>query len=493
MAVIREPVQTDTGLITGTSSSSPDVRAFKGIPYAAPPVGPLRWRAPLPPARWNGILAADRFGPRCFQGGLSSEADPMSEDCLYLNVWTSATSGGERQPVMVWVHGGALILGAGSLPLYDGAALARKGAVVVTLNYRLGPFGWLAHPELTQESGAGASGNYGLMDVIAALQWVRANIAGFGGDPRNVTLFGESAGAMLTAALMGSPMAPDLFHRVIVQSGGWMGVRIGAMPTLAEAEAQGRKIAAALGAGSLDAMRARSAEDILAAADRARSEWHVIVDGRYIVEDLSASFSRGRQLAVDVMAGSNKDEGTFPFFGLQWGTPEEFVGGARVRFGDLADSFLKLYPAGSDEETRASRLAAFSDELRWQMRTLAALQARLGSTRAYVFCFAHEPPVAPGLPALGATHTAELAYVFSTPPAGTAWSDADRRLAETMTSYWVNFARSGDPNGNGLPVWAAFHEKATSQALVLDAKPRPEAAPDAARLAVYDALWARRK
>ncbi len=491
-ATIPEPVQTDTGFITGTSTSSPEVRAFKGIPFASAPVGRLRWRAPRAPNFRENVLKADHFGPRCMQAGDKSAADPMSEDCLYLNVWTSATNTGGRQPVMVWLHGGALILGAGSLPGYDGVALARKGAIIVTLNYRLGPFGWLAHPDLSKESGGGASGNYGLMDIIAALQWVQANILGFGGNPRNVTVFGESAGANLTAALVGSPMAKDLFQRVIAESGGWMGVTTAPMPRLAQTEEDGKKVASALGANTLDGLRARSAEDVLKAATSAQVTWQVIVDGRHIPEDLSATFARGKQNPVDVLVGSNKDEGTFPFFGLS-ANAQQFTSSARARFGDVADEFLKTYPAGSDAQAHTSQLTAFRDELSWQMRTWAELQAKLGRPKAYVFYFTHRPPAVQGQQDLGATHTAEIPYVFSTPSPGSTWNDADRKLADTMSSYWVNFAMNGDPNANGLPAWPAFHEKATSQAMVLDEKTEPEGRPDVLRLSVYDALWARQK
>ena len=465
-ATIPEPVQTDTGFITGTSTSSPDVRAFKGIPYATPPVGRLRWRAPRAPNFREQILKTDRFGPRCMQAGSASPDDPMSEDCLYLNVWTSATNTGGRQPVMVWLHGGALALGAGSLPAYDGVALARKGAVVVTLNYRLGPFGWLAHPDLSKESGRNASGNYGLMDVIAALQWVQANILGFGGDPRRVTVFGESAGANLTAALVGSPMAKDLFQRVIAQSSGWMGVTMAPMPSLAQAEEDGNKVAVALGGGSLDALRTKSAQDVLKAGASAPRTWQIIVDGRYIPEDLSVTFAQGKQQAVDVLVGSNKDEGTFPFFGLQSGNAPQFIANARARFGDLADTFLKLYPAGSDAEARTSRLAAFRDELSWQMRTWAELQARLGRAKAYVFYFTHEPPAAQGQQSLGATHTAEIPYAFL--PAASGWRVErpgsktgrhhvvllgelrdDRRSQRGRTAGLAGVSREGDESSDG--------------------------------------------
>jgi para-nitrobenzyl esterase len=492
-ATIPEPVQTDTGFVTGTSTSSPDVRAFKGIPYAAPPVGRLRWRLPRAPNFRENVLKADHFGPRCMQAGPSTPADPMSEDCLYLNVWTSSTNTGARQPVMVWLHGGALILGAGSLPEYDGVELAKKGALVVTVNYRLGAFGWLAHPDLTKESGRNTSGNYGLLDVLAALQWVQANILGFGGDPRRVTLFGESAGANLTAALAGSSMAKDLFQRVIAESAAWMGIAISPMVTLAQAEDDGKKMMAALGGGSLDTLRAKSAQDVLKAATSVSSSWQVIVDGRYIPEDLSVIFAQGKQNAVDVLLGSNKDEGTFPFFGVPSGNAQEYTARIRTRLGDLAEGFLKLYPTASEVAARASQLAAFSDELSWQMRNWAQLQAKLGRPKVYVYYFTHQPPVVAGQPNLGATHTAEIPYVFGTLAPGRPWTVADRKLVDAISSYWVNFAVAGDPNGSGLPTWTPFRDKASSPALILDDKIEPEAKPNAAPFGVFDALWARQK
>jgi para-nitrobenzyl esterase len=489
VASIPEPVQTDTGFITGVATSDPNVRAFKGIPYARPPVGPLRWRPPRPPNFREAVLKADRFGPPCLQPGPPA-ADPGSEDCLYLNVWTSATNTGGRQPVMVWVHGGALMVGVGSLPGYDGVALARKGVVVVTLNYRLGAFGWLAHPDLSRESGNNASGNYGLMDVIAALRWVQANILSFGGNPRSVTVFGESAGGNLVAALLGSPLAKGLFQRAIAQSGGWMGPTVSRMPTLAQAEAEGRKAMTAVGASTLETMRATSADDILKATS-AKNGWEVVIDGRYIPEDLSVTLAQGRQQPVDLLVGSNKDEGTFPFFGLDSGTAAAFVASARARFGDLADSFLKLYPAGSDSEARISRLAAFRDEMSWQMQTWGELQAKLGQPKTYAYYFTHEPPVAAGQPNLGATHTAEMQYTFATQPEGSPWGTSDRALAETLSSYWVNFATTGDPNGSGLPAWPPFRGKKEGRVMVLSAKPESGSTLDPERAALFDALWAR--
>jgi para-nitrobenzyl esterase len=483
-AAIPEPVKLETGLVSGVAGSSSDIRVFKGIPFAAPPIGSLRWKPPQPPARWDGVRIADQFGPRCMQGG-GPGGQPMSEDCLYVNVWSGAASAAERRPVMVWSYGGAFTGGAGSTPGYDGDALARKGVIVVTYNYRVGPFGWFSHPELSRESGRNASGNYGLMDLVAALQWVQKNIRAFGGDPQRVTIFGESAGGALVAALVGSPEGKGLFHRAISQSASWMGTRMTPMMTLADAEAAGLKAAAALGAKTLADLRAISAEQLQKDGRGTRP----MVDGWYIREDLSLTFAEGRQNEVDVLVGSNKDEGTFAFFGLGRDNAEQYVKNAQARFGDLAPTYLKLYPGGSDAESKASELTAFRDELSWQMRTWAALQAKRGKSKAYAYFFTHEPPVAPGQPNRGASHTAEIPYVFNIP--GRLWTDADKALADSMSSYWVNFATTGDPNGKGLPVWPQYRDKTSGRAMILGPTVAPEPAADTPRLALYDALFAK--
>ena len=486
-ASIPDPVKLDAGLVSGVPSTSADVRVFKGIPFAAPPVGAQRWKAPQPAAKWDGVRQGDQFGPRCMQGGGGQGAQAMSEDCLYLNVWTAAASASEKRPVMVWSYGGAFTGGAGSLPGYDGEVLARKGVVVVTYNYRLGPFGWFSHPELTKESGRNASGNYGLMDLVAALQWVQKNIAAFGGDAQRVTIFGESAGGALVAALVGSPEGKGLFQRAISESASWMGTRMSPMMTLAEGEEAGLKATAALGAKSLAELRAVSAEQLQKDGRGTRP----MIDGWYIKEDLSTTFAAGRQKEVDVLVGSNKDEGTFAFFGLGRGNSQQYVSQARERFGDLADTYLKLYPAGaSDDEAHAAERTAFRDELSWQMRTWAALQAkRSGKSKTYVFYFTHEPPVAAGQPNRGASHTAEIPYVFNIP--GRLWTEVDKSLAETMSSYWTNFAATGDPNGKGLPVWPQYRDKANGRAMILGDKVEAEGSPDTPRLTLYDSLFAK--
>src|SRR6188474_3415681 len=329
LAGIPAEVTVDSGKLAGTTGANPETRVFKGIPFAAPPVGANRWRAPQPVAKWSEVRPAAEYAPRCTQGGRrqNANAPPTSEDCLYLNVWTTAESASERRPVMVWLYGGGFSGGAGSEPRYAGDGLARKGAVVVTLNYRLGSLGFFAHPQLAAEAPSKTSGNYAMQDAIAALQWVQRNIAAFGGDPGNVTVFGESAGANLTGALVASPRAKGLFQRAIAQSGGYMGLAMARTGTLARAEGAGAKALADAGIASIADARAKPAADVLTALRGP----NLVVDGYWIPEDLSLTFAKGRQNAVDLLVGSNKDEGTF--FARPGLTAERFTAQARQRFG----------------------------------------------------------------------------------------------------------------------------------------------------------------
>jgi para-nitrobenzyl esterase len=507
-AATVDPVRTDAGLIAPAANSPDGVRVFRGIPFGAPPVGPLRWKAPQPVAPWNGVRKADAFGPVCVQpkgaGRLNVSVDlPDSpradEDCLYLNVWTGAARATERRPVMVWIFGGAYTEGAGSSRHNDGEALARKGVVAVTFNYRLGAFGFFSHPELTKESGRNASGNQAIFDALAALRWVQNNIAAFGGDPGNVTIFGESAGAALSAGLVGSPLAKGLLQRAISESGAWMGLSMGLMRSRASAEAPAGRDASPMQTMPLAELRAKSTDEISKGLRGAG----MIVDGWAIPEDLSLTFAAGRQNAVDVLVGSNKDEGSFI---LRGPTAEQWTSRVRGRWGDLADAYLKLYPAGSDAEAAKSSEAAFSDEMAWHMRLYAEAQSKLGK-RVYLYYFTHEPPVAAGQPNLRATHTAEIPYVFdnlkavrvypdtSSPELSSA-SEADRKLAGIISSYWVNFARTGNPNGKGLTEWPAYRDirdGATGTAIALDLTPqvRHEDATDTAKREIYDTLYAK--
>lgn len=477
-------VHLDSGIISGISGSSSGVRAYKGIPYAAPPLALLRWRAPQPPAHWDGIRKADAFGPVCMQNTAPS-GQKANEDCLYLNVWTAAKSASERRPVMVWIYGGAFTGGSGSLPGYDGEALAAKGVVVVTFNYRLGAFGFFAHPELTKESDRRASGNYGLMDQIAALEWVQKNIAGFGGDPKKVTIFGESAGSISVADLLASPQTKGLFLRAIGESGGWMGLGISSMLTLANAEQAGVKMADGLGAKSLAELRLIPADAVLKAGLRAGP----IVDGWVLPEEPDKIYSQGKEHAVAVLVGSNQDEGTFF---QRPTTTEQFASQSHQRFGSFADSFLKLYPAATDEEATASQLTVFRDEAAWAMREWAQAQTKAGK-KAYLYYFTHEPPTAPGAKGgrRGATHTAEIPYVFEI-PGNRPWTDADRQLSDMMSSYWVNFATTGDPNGRNLPTWAAFGAKKSPDVMVLGDRVEMGSGPDPGHLKFFQDYYEKR-
>ena len=487
-AAITEPVKLDTGLVAGAAGNDTAVRVFKGIPFAAPPVGPLRWKAPQPPAKWDGVKEATSFGPRCMQGGGGGRAGgppapPTSEDCLYVNVWTAAGSASAKLPVMVWSYGGAFTQGAGSVPGYDGEALAKKGVIFVTYNYRVGPFGFFAHPELTKESGHNASGNYGVMDLHAALKWVHSNIAAFGGDPGRVTLVGESAGAALESVLAGSKEARGLYQRVIAESASWSGVRMEKMQSLAEAEAAGKESAAKIGANSLADLRAKSADEIMKMAPG-----RPIVDGWYVTEDLSKTYAAGRETDVDVLVGSNQNEAGFAFFGVPKGTSAEFVAQTKGRFGDRADQFLKIYPAGSDAESNASQIASFNDEVAWNMRSWAMSEAKRGKGRAYLYFFTKVPPANGNQPNRGAIHTAEIPYALGN--AARNWTDADRKLSDVMTGYWVNFATSGDPNGKGLPEWPQFLPQ-YGNAMMLGDRVEPVQTLSADKIALYDYAFAR--
>jgi para-nitrobenzyl esterase len=460
-AAIHDPVRVESGLLSGIAGSNPAVTVFKGIPFAAPPLGDLRWRPPQPAAKWEDVRQADRFSATCVQapypvGSLYRVApEPVSEDCLYLNVWTAANSASERRPVMVWIHGGSLTRGSGSTRNYDGEELARKGVVLVTINYRLGVFGFLAHPELTGESAHHSSGNYGFLDQVAALEWVHRNIASFGGDPNRVAIFGESAGSWSVNLLMATPLAKGLFQRVVGQSG----ANFGPLQKLSAAEQAGAKFARSMGADSLSALRAKSAADLLAAPGPYPGIIFLgNVDGWVLPEDVHAIFAAGKQNDVPLLLGSNADEGTA--FTPPSITPELFRQQASRRFGDRAGAFLKLYPAGSPEEARASSAATIRDQtFGWEMRTWARMQTRTGKSKVFLYYFSRVPP-GPAGAVYGAYHGSEILYVFhNLNLSDRPWEPVDRALSDTLSSYWVNFVITGDPNGQDLPKWPAYDEK----------------------------------
>ncbi|HEV8492923.1 MAG TPA: carboxylesterase family protein [Candidatus Angelobacter sp.] len=474
-AAITDPVRVEQGLLAGISSSSADMRVYRGIPFAAPPVGDLRWKAPQPAAKWQGLLQAAEFSNACWQTPYPAAAaiyqaklPPLSEDCLYLNIWTPAKSAKDRLPVMVWIHGGGFTRGFAGTRAYDGEALAGKGAVIVTINYRLGIFGFFAHPALSAESGHHASGNYALLDQIAALQWVQKNIAAFGGDPDRVTIFGESAGSWAVNVLMASPLARGLFQRAIGESGG----SFAPMKTLAEAEKEGEKLAATMAPASaagakteakpspqsiLKTLRAKPAEELLKSSETETAR--AIVDGWVLPDTVAAIFAQGKQNDVPLIVGYNADEGTT--LAPQGANIKAlmFVGGIYQRYGSQADAFLKIYPAGSDEQAVSSFYSAFRDQLfGWEMRTWARMATKTGHQPAYLYYFSRRPP-GPQSARLRAFHASEIPYVFGTFFWPFPWEDTDKKLSDAITSYWVSFAATGSPNGGSLVKWPAYNTK----------------------------------
>jgi para-nitrobenzyl esterase len=480
-AAIEEPVPIEGGLISGAPAWGWGVRVFKGVPYAAAPVGPLRWREPQPAAQWQGVREADHFAPACMQAprpGSREGLAPMSEDCLYLNVWTAAKSAGDRLPVMVYIHGGGLRNGASSEHELDGSNLAKKGVVVVTINYRLGAFGYLAHPELTRESAHHSSGNYGLLDQIAALRWVQKNIAAFGGDPGRVTVFGHSGGSRSINFLMASPLAKGLFQRAIAQAH----TVFGRNETLGESEASGVDFARAAGAASLSALRALPATALLAldAKFKGGASCAAVVDGWFLPSDVYSIFAAGKQNDVPLLTGSNADEGTS---GAPPRSPTAFAEQARKTFAGDAEAYLKLYPASSEAEVRKAFHDAGRDGNLADHRIWLRLAARTGKSKSFWYMFSRVPPN----PAdRSAYHGAEIVYVFNNLRVQDwAWTDQDRSTADITSSYWVNFAAAADPNGEGLPRWPAWDESGQMLMNISD-RPAAEPAPNPAAVDFFE-------
>ena len=467
-ATNNDTIKVDGGLISGIAAEG--VRGYKGIPFAAPPIGDLRWKAPRPVVAWEGVRQCDAFGPECpqspYPAGSMYVSPPrkQSEDCLYLNVWTAAKAG-EKLPVMVWIHGGALTRGSGANRTYDGAAFAKKGVVLVTINYRLGPLGYLADPELTAESENHSSGNYGVLDQIAALKWVRKNIAAFGGDVGRVTIFGESAGSWSVNALVASPLAKGLFHRAIGESGG----SFGPMSSLKEdrgrlisAEKVGAAFAKAAGADSIKALRAVPAEKIVDVfnndVEGRKFRTQPTVDGWVLPDEIRNIFAQGKQSAVPVIVGSNANEMTsLTVPAAVPKTMDEYRKRMTAQYGEAINEFDAVYPAKSEADIAAAYLGALRDvTFTLPMRTWARMTST-ARQKAYLYFFSHVPPNQ-NSKYLGAYHAGEIAYVFNNlNKQNPLLQDADQKLADTMSSYWVNFATTGDPNGKGLPKWPPYN------------------------------------
>lgn len=445
------------------------LQEFQGIPYAAPPLGPLRWKPPQAVAAWQGVREATGFGPRCMQlplfGDMVFRSRGMSEDCLYLNVWAPADHGDGRRPVLVYFYGGGFLAGDGSEPRYDGASLAAKGLVTVTVNYRLGVFGFLAAPALAAESPRHATGNYGLLDQAAALRWVRANIARFGGDPSHITIGGESAGSISVSALMASPLTRGLIAGAIGESGAL--ITPIAPQSRTKAEATGRAFMKQVGAASLADLRAMPAEALLQASGPQATpsfDFAPDVDGLFLTEPPAETYARGAQAQVPLLLGSNSQEGFYTaVLKDEPPTPANYRAALKRLFGDRADEALRLYPGATRDEVMRSATALAGDLFiahstwRWM-----ELQHAHSAAPVYFYYYAHprpakREPAAGERPDTGAVHSGEIEYALGNLDGNRvyAWTPADRDVSRTMQEYFANFIVRGDPNGAGLPAWPA--------------------------------------
>jgi para-nitrobenzyl esterase len=496
---LNAQVHLSGGLVEGTDSADGKVKIFKGIPYAAPPVGDLRWKEPQPLTPWDGVKKAAEFGPRCMQGRIYDDmffrdAGP-SEDCLYLNVWAPKVPGDAKLPVMVWVYGGGFQAGATSEPRQEGERLARKGVIVVSMNYRLGIFGFYSHPELTAESPHHASGNYGLLDQAAALKWVHENIAAFGGDPNKLTIFGESAGSFSVSALTASPVSKDYVHAAIGESGAFFGKTLGAK-RLPESEKRDVVFAEQLGMRSLKELRAVDAERLLNAALKAKGEdrFSPNIDGYFMPSSAYEIYSKGQQAHIPLLVGWNRDEGNYhEFFGRQPVTKENYLAKIRTRFGESAADALKLFPGDSEEEIKKSAgFLSGMDFIAYGTWKWIETHLQTGGAPVFRYEFDQAPQGGDGNDGdkVGAFayHSAEIEFVFGMLDSkkGIAWRPEDYKLSELIATYWTNFAKSGDPNGPGLPEWPRYEKSGEYKVMHLAGNSRAEADRNRAQLLFLD-------
>ena len=485
-------VQTASGVVEGYRSNGLDI--FKGIPFAAPPVGELRWKAPQPVAPWNAVRKCTAFGPSPVQNPpvpfmfWSREflipAEPISEDCLYLNVWTPERK--TKKPVLVYIYGGGFRSGGSACPIYDGEAMAKKGIVFVSINYRVGLFGFLAHPELSAESGHGSSGNYALLDMIAALKWVKENIAAFGGDPSRVTIAGQSAGAFAVNFLCASPLAKGLFSGAIAQSGGSI-LPSPIRPRIngQQAEAMGLDLERELGVSGIAALRALPADRILSAKAGLMGPFD---DGHVIRNGIAQTYREGNQNDVPLILGWNKDDRIS-------GPPMKasaYQESVRKRFGQEADRFLTLYPGNTDEEAARSQSDMSRDEtFAIQGWAWARHQQLKGKSPVYLYNFDRALPAYSKETAFGAFHSAEIVYAYDNlHTLDRPWETADQKLASAMSAYWLNFIRTGKPGGAGMAEWPAFRNN-DQRIMILDEQVHAVTAPARARMEWWESFFTR--
>mgnify|MGYP001825959627 FL=1 len=462
-----DAIEVDGGLVEGTTLERSGVHLFRGIPFAAPPTGKLRWAPPAPVIPWKGIRRADSWGTHCMQGEmfggpLVTRGERMGEDCLYLNVWTPTTNPESRLPVFVVFHGGGFAAGSASEPRTDGEWFAERGMVVVAPNYRLGLFGFLGHPELSEESAGRGSGNYGMLDQVAALEWVRDNIAAFGGDPDNVTINGESAGSMSVSAHMVSPLSKHLVHKGIGQSGAFFpspDTALAADP-LERKESDGLKFAGSVGADTIEELRAMPAEALLSAVMSQSGGWGYGpgIDGYFLERPVAASYAAGEQANIPLLAGWTSSElGMAIALDPKKPTRDSFRKALQETFGPEWKSAAEVYPGGSEEELLQSA-ADYASDMFISYATWKWIEEHAATSEAPIYRYRFDRTI-PGDPAsaFGAIHASDIEYSFNTldsKPAG--WQEADREVAEIMARAFANFILSGDPNGDGVPAWPEF-------------------------------------
>jgi para-nitrobenzyl esterase len=465
-------VKTAHGKIEGTTNTDQSVRIFKGIPFAAPPVGDLRWKIPQPVKNWKGVKNCTEFSASpiqnkpqpfyCWSEEFIAQPEPLSEDCLYLNIWTSAKSKKAKQPVFVWIYGGGLSSGSANCAIYDGEEMAKKGIVYVSINYRVGVLGFMAHPELSAESGNNSSGNYGFFDQMEALKWVQKNIAAFGGNPANVTIAGQSAGSFSVNALIASPLAKGLFQKAIAQSGGLLSNRLS--QNLEAAEKQGLNFMQKVKANNLADLRKLTATELqVLSQNRELGQFGVTLDGHFLPNNLLEHFKNGKQNHVPILTGWVA--GDVDFLGERKMTVEEYKADAQKKYGEKAGAFLNIFPANTDDEVKAANkkmtLIGFAGMPAHQL-------ANFNTQPTYLYFFKHVPVDKPNFPNYGAFHTSEVPFALHTLHKWNRdWRASDRKVENTMNSYWVNFTKTGNPNGAQLTDWKAY-KKDSGNILILE-------------------------
>jgi len=477
-------VKVEEGILQGTVTK--DLTVFKGVPFAAAPVGKLRWVAPQSAIKWDGVKQATQFAASPVQGANSHSG--KSEDCLYLNIWTPAKSLDEKIPVLVWIYGGGFSFGSTSEPVYNGEKLAKKGVVLVSVAYRVGQLGFLAHPELSAESADGVSGNYGLLDQIAGLKWIQKNISKFGGDPDKVTIFGESAGGISVSMLCASPLSKGLFQGAISQSGGSFGpTRTTSYPgenmkTLKEAEYDGIEYVKKYGCSSIAEMRKLNAEKLIPKGWTMPGGWP-IVDGVVIPDDQYKLYKAGKYNDVPILIGYNSDEGV-SF--LREKNPEVVINNVKSRYGKFADALLKVYPVAKNKVTKTARDLMRDAAFGWQTWSWATLQSQANKSKVFYYYFDQHPDYPKDSPmyGVGSPHGQDVMYVFQClDPNNSTVSDLE--ISKAMGTYWTNFAKYGDPNGEDVPEWPAFSVEAP-KVMYLQQKPHVGSVPSEASLKVLD-------